>query len=324
MTILLAVLIMSFVGTTPLAGASANGSVLPAGHSCHPSIESQPREIVLSCAHGMEYVGSLTWSKWGPSSAVGTGRLMQNSCVPGCTGGSIVSRGAVDVDATSPVSVEGQRVFTRLRLTKVADRSYALLAWGAKSSPTSTWGWITPSFVPAPSAKGLVLDTATMHLDGVPPIPDAPDIIMNAVETEVYYALTPRLGPPKVIASTICHGALRVTVDQWQDLSLVFEGGISVLLYYNYGGWAGAQSPHPTLPPSGDELWPKLTTSLGIGIGTPLVTARKIDPHFRGGVTDGFTDGSMSLFSVTLSTRGSSSSPAAYEISQIGAAGGNC
>ena len=219
MVIVLAVLIVSFVGATQFAGAIANGRFLPAGHSCHPSIESRPREIVLSCAHGMEYVESLTWSRWDPSSAVGTGRLMQNSCVPGCSGGSIVSRGAVYVDATSPRSVAGLRVFTRLRLTKVAGRSYALLAWGATSSSTSTWDWITPSFVPAPSAKGLVLDAATMHLDGVPPIPDAPDIIMNAVETEVYYALTPRLGPPKVMASTICHGALRVTVDQWQDLS---------------------------------------------------------------------------------------------------------
>lgn len=320
-----AVLLTSSVGIAiPSAGANSIHILLPTGQDCNPSLKSRPTDITLGCADGSEYLGSLKWSDWGPKSAVGSGELMKNSCIPNCANGSIVSSGDIRVEATSVELLNGHDIFTRLKVTTTAARSYALLSWNGRSGPTARWNWITPNFVPAASAKGLIFDTTTMHLDGVPPIADAPDIIMNAVESEVVYALAPRLGPPRVFASTICHGALRVTVDQWQDLSLVFEGGISVLMYYNYLGWTDAQSSHPALPPSVNDLWPKLTTNFGVGIGTTLSQAHKIDPLLRGSVGGGFTDGRMSLFAVSPSTRGSSTSTSQYVISQIGAAGGNC
>jgi hypothetical protein len=320
-------LILVLSSSAPMASAATTASaaiLLPTGQSCYPSIMSHPDNIVLSCADGNEYLGYLKWFRWGLISAAGTGMFMQNTCVPDCAGGPIVSKGAVAVTASTPTIVGGHRIYTRLKMTMATTRSYALLAWDGRTGPFAGWDWLTPNFAPAASATGLVFDAKSMHLDGTPPIPDAPDIIMNAVQSEVIIALTSRLGRPRVFSSKICRGTLPVTVAQWQDLSIVFEGGISVRYYYNYLGWADAQSPHPRLPPSAADLWPKLTTTLGLSVGMTVFEARKIDPLLRGNVREGFMDGRMSIYAASPLIKRPSTSTSQYVISQIGAAGGNC
>ena len=51
--------------------------------------EYKPESIMLTCADGGWMVHSITWSKWGPVGAEGTGIFREKLCEPSCAEGEI-------------------------------------------------------------------------------------------------------------------------------------------------------------------------------------------------------------------------------------------
>ena len=55
--------------------------------NCQQKTQVRPRSIILACADGNAYIGNLSWSAWGSSSALGSGTYAFNDCTPNCLSG---------------------------------------------------------------------------------------------------------------------------------------------------------------------------------------------------------------------------------------------
>lgn len=67
----------------------------------------KPTRIILSCGDGGIWLGKLSWSRWGSSTAVGTGSYNENTCTPTCSAGHTVSK-PVRVTLSMPKMCPGQ------------------------------------------------------------------------------------------------------------------------------------------------------------------------------------------------------------------------
>ncbi|WP_218183962.1 hypothetical protein [Streptomyces sp. PKU-EA00015] len=84
------------VGLAP-ATASASPSVAaqPGDQvvvvDCFMKAQVRPREFLIACGDGNSGLTELTWSSWGPTSAVATGLNVVNDCKPYCAAGTFHS-----------------------------------------------------------------------------------------------------------------------------------------------------------------------------------------------------------------------------------------
>lgn len=82
----------------------------------HPHV--RPGRFLLACGDGNNSLTLLRWSRWGPDSAVATGRDVANDCVPYCAAGTFHSyRVTVRLDRAAPwMKHPHQRHYTRLHM----------------------------------------------------------------------------------------------------------------------------------------------------------------------------------------------------------------
>ena len=55
--------------------------------NCQQKTQVRPGSIILACADGNAYTGSLGWSAWNSSSALASGTYNFNDCTPNCISG---------------------------------------------------------------------------------------------------------------------------------------------------------------------------------------------------------------------------------------------
>ena len=153
-TVALTVALSTVLLPIEISGAAPAMIKVPTGEGCQVAAKFQPRTIVLSCADGNAYFGSIEWSSWGSLTATGSGRYMRNTCIPDCAGGTIVSRGVVTLLASDPGLIGGLEIYTRLMATQSKDHSFMVLNWSRDNNVSSglgTWNATTRSFVPMPT-----------------------------------------------------------------------------------------------------------------------------------------------------------------------------
>ena len=101
------------------------GVAMPAVAQAAPSIpkvsncgfpSAQPTEIDLTCVHALTVLEKLKWSKWNYRTAKGTGVYYYDDCKPNCLVGSYRQH-RVNVQLTTPKTVDGIRVFTKAKVT---------------------------------------------------------------------------------------------------------------------------------------------------------------------------------------------------------------
>ncbi len=144
--------VMALSGMGAPASAASSFVQLPTGNACHTSAAARPATIVLSCADGNVYVGSITWSTWTASGATGAGRFTYNNCAPiDCAGGTFLSVAAT-LRASAPRTISGQLLFTHLVITKTGIVT-AAFDW---SSRDGTWNQTVPDFYPATHRVALL------------------------------------------------------------------------------------------------------------------------------------------------------------------------
>lgn len=97
----------------PAASAGSNPVVI----GCLGKGQVKPKQIVMACADFNLYVGKITWSSWGGSTATGKGTLVWNTCVPtDCASGTFLQYPA-KITLNKVKSEGGQQVFTGMTLT---------------------------------------------------------------------------------------------------------------------------------------------------------------------------------------------------------------
>ena len=60
---------------------------LPVVVSCAMTTQVRPGIFTLACADGNAYVSGLSWTAWGSSSALASGKYSFNDCTPNCLSG---------------------------------------------------------------------------------------------------------------------------------------------------------------------------------------------------------------------------------------------
>jgi hypothetical protein len=73
------------------AAAPTTSATLPRTAACRPSSIAavRPTSIDIGC-HGDTTMSAVTWSSWGPRTAMGSGTLTVSSCRPSCATGGVV------------------------------------------------------------------------------------------------------------------------------------------------------------------------------------------------------------------------------------------
>lgn len=106
--------------TAPAAETAAAPVVL----DCVGKPQSQPRQYVLACGDGNNYLTGMHWTQWGGGSARATGTDVANDCKPYCAAGHFHDY-PVDVTLTDPVPWQGHADgtrFTKATLFYLGDR----------------------------------------------------------------------------------------------------------------------------------------------------------------------------------------------------------
>jgi hypothetical protein len=124
-------------------GASAAAATLPGltSESTAPP-KVKPRQIIYS-GDGSAFLagakkvsrhsfGSLKWSSWTKTGAIGSGGSWFNDCKPDCAAGTFHGY-AVKLQASSPKVIAGKDVFTRLKVTYTGKKP------GFVHHKTQTW-----------------------------------------------------------------------------------------------------------------------------------------------------------------------------------------
>jgi hypothetical protein len=172
--------------------------------------------------------------------------------------------------------------------------------------------------------KVLVLNTSNNRLDGVSLISGTPSKHVGLAQSRLLPALESKMGAVTVISSTMCREKLPVKVAEWKDLSVVFEGGRFALLLYNYGGWSHSHGTHPPLPPVGVALRPLVKTNFGATVGDSAARLMSLNPRLRGDSTAFYVVSAFTTLVMTKRSGAISSNAAAFLVSQIEVATGNC
>ena len=85
---------IALIATAACAPASAAtqapqqaAAALPVVVNCSMKTQVRPGTFTLACADGNAYVGGMSWTAWGSSSALASGKYSFNDCVPNCLSG---------------------------------------------------------------------------------------------------------------------------------------------------------------------------------------------------------------------------------------------
>jgi|ERR1019366_8878986 hypothetical protein len=125
--------------STSTVDANDNEVKLATQEACLPSFAVKPKEIVLSCADGNAYIGSIRWSRWTSTSALGSGIYMLNSCKPDCATSRITRRFFVTVLANLPKRLGDIFYFSRLSVSRPKNPRIVLMNW--KGGPSTRGGY---------------------------------------------------------------------------------------------------------------------------------------------------------------------------------------
>jgi hypothetical protein len=132
----LATTVLATTGFAATASAATSGpsaetarqqsTATPVVVNCARKTQVRPGSIVLACADGNVYVGGLSWTTWGSSSALASGSYAFNDCTPNCLSGHghtfpalVVLWGAKGLPGHS-----GVRFFSEMTLIFTGSRSY--------------------------------------------------------------------------------------------------------------------------------------------------------------------------------------------------------
>jgi hypothetical protein len=100
------------------AASAAPSSSRPVLVNCQNKATVKPKQFIITCADGNDFLTGLAWSNWGVT-ASGKGTEEINTCNPNCAAGKFRKFGA-DVKLSRPKARPhhaGQRYFTRMTLT---------------------------------------------------------------------------------------------------------------------------------------------------------------------------------------------------------------
>lgn len=85
---------LAVIATAACTAASAapvaqeqSAAALPVVVSCAMTTQVRPGIFTLACADGNAYVSGLSWTAWGSSSALASGKYSFNDCTPNCLSG---------------------------------------------------------------------------------------------------------------------------------------------------------------------------------------------------------------------------------------------
>src|SRR5579862_5800982 len=111
---------------------------LPVVVSCAMKTQVRPGIFTLACADGNAYVSGLSWTAWGSSSALASGKYSFNDCTPNCLSGHghtfaglIVLWGVKALPGHA-----GVRYFTEMTIISTGNRHYT--AGGKKVTEPQT------------------------------------------------------------------------------------------------------------------------------------------------------------------------------------------
>lgn len=105
--------------------AQAAASV-PVVVNCSMKTQVRPGSFTLACADGNAYVGSLSWTTWGASSALASGTSSFNDCTPNCLSGhSHTFPALVVLWGVQPLPGHaGVQYYTEMTIIYTGNRSY--------------------------------------------------------------------------------------------------------------------------------------------------------------------------------------------------------
>ena len=101
-------------------------SGVPVVVNCQQKTQVRPGSIILACADGNAYAGSLKWTAWGSSSALAGGTYAFNDCTPTCLSGHGHTVAALVVlwGARALPGHTGVRFFSEMTMIFTGNRSY--------------------------------------------------------------------------------------------------------------------------------------------------------------------------------------------------------
>ena len=144
---------VALLGTTAFAAAASaatsgrsaetagqQSTAPPVVVNCQRKTQVRPGSIILACADGNAYVGGLSWSAWGSSSALASGSYSFNDCTPNCLSGHghtfsglVVLWGAQALPGHAEV-----RYFSEMTIIFTGNRSYTVSGQKYQLSQTLT------------------------------------------------------------------------------------------------------------------------------------------------------------------------------------------
>jgi len=106
--------------------------------NCQQKTQVRPGSIILACADGNAYTGSLSWTAWGSSSALASGTYAFNDCTPNCLSGhGHTFAGLIVLWGVKPLPGHaGVRYFTEMTIILTGNRSYT--AGGKQETESQT------------------------------------------------------------------------------------------------------------------------------------------------------------------------------------------
>ena len=111
---------------------------LPVVVSCAMKTQVRPSIFTLACADGNAYVSGMSWTAWGSSSALASGKYSFNDCTPNCLSGHGHTFSGLVVlwGVKSLPNHAGVRYFTEMTIILTGNRSYT--AGGKKVTESQT------------------------------------------------------------------------------------------------------------------------------------------------------------------------------------------
>jgi hypothetical protein len=159
--------------------AGQRSSSVPIVVNCGGQTLRRPNIYLLECADGYAFVGGLTWSTWGSSSALASGTSHFNDCTPNCLSGRGHTFPALVVlwRARARPGHAGVRYFSEMTIIYTGNRSYT--AGGKKTQVPQAQ---TILLSPNPGAGPLPgIRTSQDHGDDLARHDDQPDNIVARV-----------------------------------------------------------------------------------------------------------------------------------------------
>jgi hypothetical protein len=111
---------------------------LPVVVSCAMKTQVRPSIFTLACADGNAYVSGMSWTAWGSSSALASGKYSFNDCTPNCLSGHGHTFSGLIVlwGVKALPNHAGVRYFTEMTIIVTGSRSYT--AGGKKATEPLT------------------------------------------------------------------------------------------------------------------------------------------------------------------------------------------